>query len=87
LIFGESLKNQGSLTFNGAASIYDGALPVGAKYGRLHYGQVSAEYDQNINNPQNAYTWQFNLAGYWQYRPQPSVLNIPAGTVAPGTTR
>lgn len=85
LIFGRSLKNQGSVTFNGAASLYNGALPMGAKYGRLHYGQVSAEYDRNITNPQSAYQWQINIAGYWQYQPHPSVLNIPAGTVAPGT--
>jgi hypothetical protein len=85
LIYGQSFKNQGTLTFNGAASIYD-TLPAGAKYGRLHYGQVSAEYDRNVTNPQNAYQFQINLAGYWQYQPHPSVLNIPAGTVAPGTT-
>src|ERR1051326_757126 len=85
LIFGRSFKNQGILTFNGAASLYNGALPTGAKYGRLHYGQVSAEYDRNVTNPQSAYQWQINIAGYWQYQPQPSVLNIPAGTVAPGT--
>jgi hypothetical protein len=85
LIFGRSFKNQGMVTFNGVASLYNGALPAGANYGRLHDGQVSAEYDRNVTNPQSAYQWQINLAGYWQYQPHPSVLNIPAGTVAPGT--
>ena len=85
LIFGRSLQNQGMITFNGAASLY-GALPAGANYGRFRYGQVSAEYDRNVTNPQSPYQWQINIAGYWQYQPHPSVLNIAAGTVAPGTS-
>jgi hypothetical protein len=85
LIFGYSFGDHGTLTFNGAASLYDGALPAGAKYGRVHYGQVSGEYDRNIKSPQSSYQLQINLAGYWQYQPEPSILNIPAGTVVPGT--
>jgi hypothetical protein len=84
--FGKNGNNDnGTLTFNGAASIYNGALPAGAKYGRIHYGQVSAEYDRNVTSATKNYQWQLNIAGYWQYQPQPSVLNIAAGTVAPGT--
>jgi hypothetical protein len=86
IIYGHNFGAAGSLTFNGAASLYNGALPAGASYGRVHYGQVSGEYDRNLNNPQNSFQTQLSLAGYWQYQPQPSVLNIPAGTVAPGTT-
>lgn len=85
-ILAQSFKDHGTLTFNGAVSVYQGALPAGAKYGRVHYGQVSGEYDRNVTSVQSTYQWQFNIAGYWQYLPQPSVLNIPAGTVAPGTT-
>jgi hypothetical protein len=85
-ILAESFKNHGTLTFNGAVSFYDGTLPVGANYGRVHYGQVSAEYNRNVTTARSTYQWQLNIAGYWQYQPQPSVLNIPAGTVAPGTT-
>ena len=85
-ILAQSFKDRGTLTFNGALSIYQGTLPAGAQYGRVHYGQVSGEYDRNVTNVQSTYQWQFSIAGYWQYQPTPSVLNIPAGTVAPGTT-
>lgn len=86
LIFAYDFGTRGTITVNGAASIYNGALPAGANHGRVHYGQASGEYDRNLNNPSNAYQTQLSLAGYWQYQPQPSILNIPAGTVAPGTT-
>lgn len=86
IIYAHNFGTPGSLTFNGAFSIYNGALPAGATYGRIHYGQMSGEYDRNLNSPQNSFQTQMSLAGYWQYQPEPSVLNIPAGTVAPGTT-
>jgi len=86
LILAQSFKGHGTLTFNGAVSIYQETLPAGAKYGRVHYGQVSGEYNRNVTSVQSAYQWQLNLAGYWQYQPEPSVLNIAAGAVAPGTT-
>jgi hypothetical protein len=85
LIYGYNFKDYGMLTFNGSASLY-GTVPAGAKFGRLHYGQVSAQYDQNLSNTARALQAQMSLAGYWQYQPEPSVLNIPAGTVAPGTS-
>jgi hypothetical protein len=84
LIYGYNFDQYGMLTFNGSASLY-GTVPVGAKFGRLHYGQVSAEYDRSLTNLTKAMQAQMSLAGYWQYQPEPSVLNIPAGTVAPGT--
>jgi len=86
LIFGQNFGQYGSLTFNAAASLYSGALPVNANYGRVHYSQVSGEYDRDVSSLQSSYHFQINLAGYWQYQPKPSILNIPAGTVAPGTT-
>jgi hypothetical protein len=85
-IYGYVFKTMGSITANGAVSLYNGTLPPGASYGRVHYGQVSAEYDQNLSSTTSALQEQLSLAGYWQYQPQPSVLNIPAGTVAPGTS-
>jgi hypothetical protein len=85
-ILAQSFKDHGTLTFNGTVSVYQGTLPAGAQYGRVHYGQFSTEYDRNVTSVQNTYQWQFNIAGYWQYQPNSSVLNIPAGTVAPGTT-
>jgi hypothetical protein len=86
MIYARAFAPQGVLNFNGAISIYNGALPSGAKYGRIHYGQVSGEFDRNIGGSKGGLQSQMSLAGYWQYQPQPSVLNIPAGTVVPGTS-
>lgn len=85
IIYARDFGAMGMLTFNGAASLYDGTLPAGAKYGRVHYGQVSAEYDRNLRADASGFQPQISLAGYYQYQPNPSILNIPAGTVAPGT--
>jgi hypothetical protein len=84
IIYARDFKAMGMLTFNGALSIY-GTLPAGAKYGSVHYGQVSTEYDRTLTGSRQSFQTQLSLAGYWQYQPNPSVLNIPAGTVAPGT--
>lgn len=86
LIFAYNFGTAGMLTFNGAASFYAGTLPAGAKYGRLHDGQVSGQYDRTLSGKSSPLQTQLSLAGYWQYQPNPSVLNIPAGTVVPGTT-
>ncbi len=84
LIYAYNFGTTGMLTFNGAISLY-GTIPVGAQYGRVHYGQVSAQYDRTMTGQGKSLQTQLSLAGYWQYQPDPSVLNIPAGTVAPGT--
>ena len=85
LIWGYDFGPTGMLTFNGAVSFY-GSVPTGAKYGSLHYGQISTEYDRTLSGKGKSVQTQLSLAGYWQYQPHPSILNIPAGTVAPGTT-
>lgn len=85
IIYAYNFKTTGMITFNGAVSFYQGALPPGAKYGQVHYGQVSAEYDRALSGKTGSLQTQLSLAGYWQYQPQPSILDIPAGTVAPGT--
>jgi hypothetical protein len=85
LIFARDFDTRGMLTFNGSVSLY-GTIPAGAKYGYLYYGQVSAQYDRTLTGKDKSTQTQMTLAGYWQYQPNPSVLNIPAGTVAPGTT-
>ncbi len=86
VIYAYNFRTMGMLTLNGDASIYGGEIPAAAKYGRFHDGQISAEYDQTLNNKTSNIQAQLSLAGYWQYQPSPSVLNIAAGTVAPGTT-
>jgi len=83
-IYAHDFGTMGMLTFNGTFSIYD-SLPPNAKYGRIHYGQVSAEYDRNLRQESSGFQPQLSLAGYYQYQPSASVLNIPAGTVVPGT--
>jgi len=86
LILGYTPKSAvGLLSVNAAVSIYGGAIPVGAKYGRLHDGQISAEYDRPISIKSNPNQLTFSLAGYWQYQPSPSVLNITSGNLVPGT--
>jgi len=65
---------------------YAGTIPAGAKYGRLRHGQISGQYDRTLSGKAGAMQTQFSLAGYWQYQANPSALNIPAGTVVPGTT-
>lgn len=85
LIYAYNFGAMGMLTFNGAASLYNGAIPADAKFGRLHYGQIAAEYDRSISRKGSPLQEQLSLSGYWQYQPEPSVLNIPAGTIVPGT--
>lgn len=86
LILGYTPKNGvGLLSVNAATSIYGSTIPVGAKYGRLHDGQVSVEYDRSFTIKSNPNQATFSLGAYWQYQPDPSVLNITAGNLAPGT--
>lgn len=70
---------------NANISIYGGTIPASAKYGRLHYGQVSAEFDTPVLGGAVKQA-VFTVAGYWQYQPDPSVLTITQGDVAPGTS-
>lgn len=86
LIYARNFQTMGMLTFNGSFSLYADTIPAGAKYGRLRDGQISAEYDRTLSGKASPIQTQLTLAGYWQYQPNPSVLNIPAGTVVPGTT-
>ena len=87
LILGYTPKNAiGLLSVNAAASIYGSTIPAGAKYGRLHAGQVSVEYDRPLTLKSNPNQATFSVAAYWQYQPDPSVLNITADNLVPGTT-
>ena len=87
LILGYTPKNAiGLLSVNAAASIYGSTIPAGAKYGRLHAGQVSVEYDRPLTLKSNPNQATFSVAAYWQYQPDPSVLNITEDNLVPGTT-
>jgi hypothetical protein len=86
LVFGYTPKDgSGLLSVNAALSFYGGTIPAGAKYGRLYDGQVSTEYDWPITLSGHPNQATGSLAAYWQYQPHPSVLNITAGNLAPGT--
>jgi len=71
-------------TVNGAFTMY-GAMPAGAKYQRLRDGQLSAEFDTPLGNP-NSSIATLTGAFYMQYQTDPSVLNITAGNLVPGTS-
>jgi hypothetical protein len=86
MVYGRAPKSGvGLFSINAAVSIYGGTLPVGAKYGRLHDGQIAAQFDRPIAMHGNPTQATLTLAGYWQYQPDPSVLNITAGNLVPGT--
>jgi hypothetical protein len=86
LVWGYAPKSAlGMVSVNAAISIYGGTLPAGAKYGRLHDGQIAAQYDRPFRVKSNPNQVALSLAAYWQYQPSPSVLNITAGNLAPGT--
>src|SRR4029077_18352444 len=86
LVYAYNFGNMGMVTLNGGVSFYNKAIPAGASYGQLHAGHIAGEYDQSLSGRPSAAQTQLSLAGYWQYQPEPSVLNIPAGAVLPGTS-
>lgn len=73
------------LSANAAVTLYGGQIPAGAKYGRLRDFQFAAQLDRPLGNINN-YPAVLTLAGYVQYQLDPSVLNINAGNLVPGTT-
>lgn len=72
------------LTGNFTGEIYS-SVPAGAKYTRLKDLQVSAEFDKPFGGTVASPRATWSLAGYGQYQYDPSVLNITAGDLAPGT--
>jgi len=75
--------NGAQLTGNAAGSWFT-TVPSGATYGKLQSYQLAGEYDQPIGK-KAAPRAIFSLAGYGQYQYSPTVLNITAGNLAPGT--
>lgn len=72
------------LTANFTASIY-ASLPSGAAYGRLRDFQLSGEFDKPFGGTPDDPRGTWSLAGYGQYQYDPTVLNITAGNLVPGT--
>jgi hypothetical protein len=80
-----SLLTGAQLTGNFAAELYS-SLPTGATYGRLRDLQASAEFDKPFGGTTASPRGAISLAGYGQYQYDPTVLNITAGNLAPGTS-
>ena len=72
------------LTANFTAAIY-ASLPAGAAYGRLRDFQLSGEFDKPFGGTPDEPRGTWSLAGYGQYQYDPTVLNITAGNLVPGT--
>ena len=71
-------------TANFTTSIY-ATLPAGATYGRLRDFQLSGEFDKPFGGTPDEPRGTWSLAGYGQYQYDPTVLNITAGNLVPGT--
>lgn len=72
------------LTANFTGSIY-ASVPAGANYGRLRDFQLSGEFDKPFGGTPDEPRGTWSLAGYGQYQYDPTVLNITAGNLVPGT--
>jgi hypothetical protein len=72
------------LTANFTTSIYS-SVPAGAAYGRLRDFQLSGEFDKPFGGTPDEPRGTWSLAGYGQYQYDPTVLNITAGNLVPGT--
>jgi hypothetical protein len=86
LIYGYTPKgSSGALfTLNLTGSVYGGYIPASAKYGRMRDFQFAAQLDRPLGNVLT-HPATFTAAGYVQYQFDPSVLNIGAGNLVPGT--
>jgi hypothetical protein len=72
------------LTANFTTSIY-ASVPSGATYGRLRDFQFSGEFDKPFGGTVAEPRATWSLAAYAQYQYDPTVLNITAGNLVPGT--
>jgi hypothetical protein len=72
------------VTANFTTSIY-ASLPAGAAYGRLRDLQLSGEFDKPFGGTPDEPRGTWSFAGYGQYQYDPTVLNITAGNLVPGT--
>ena len=75
----------GTFTFNAAASIYGTGMPITANYSRLKDVQIAMEFDRPIFGNLATKKAVLSISGYGQYQNDPTVLNITAGNLAPGT--
>jgi hypothetical protein len=79
-----SFLSGAQLTGNFNASVY-ATLPPGAVYGRLRDLQMSGEFSKPFGGTLKEPRGTLSAAGYGQYQYDPTVLNITAGNLAPGT--
>ncbi len=72
------------LTANFTTSIY-ASVPTGAAYGWLRDFQLSGEFDKPFGGTPAEPRGTWSIAAYGQYQYDPTVLNITAGNLVPGT--
>jgi hypothetical protein len=83
-LIGSQNLGAGLWTLNAAGSIY-ATVPNGAKYGRFKSFQASAEFDRKFP-PSGTNATTLTIAGYGQWQPNPSVLNVTSSDVPSGIT-
>ena len=81
---GRTFLTGAQFTGNFTATVYQ-SLPAGATYGRFRDVQISSEFDKPFGGTSAAPRGTLSVAGYGQYQFDPTVLNITAGNLAPGT--
>ncbi len=79
-----SILSGAQLTANFTAEIY-ATIPAGATYGRLRDLQISGEFDKPVGGKLDNPRATLSLAGYGQYQYDPTVLNVSATNLLPGT--
>lgn len=81
---GAGTVNPGTLTLNGGISMYTKPQPKDAKggTGRWRHAQVAFQFDRPMGG--SGAPASLSLGAYFQYQISPGLINIPAGTSAPG---
>jgi len=76
--------NPGTLTLNGGVSFYTKAQPTDTRgnTSTIKDAQFAGQFDRPLGTSGAA---TLSIGGYFQYQLSPGLINIPAGTVAPGT--
>ena len=82
---GKGTVNPGTFTLNGGMSMYTKAEPSDAKGSTTfwHDGTLAAQFDRALGG--GGAPAMFSLGTYIQYQASPGLIDIPAGTMAPGT--
>lgn len=72
------------ITFNGAFTLYD-SLPDGAQMGRWRDAQLAFQVDRRLGRLGSSVNTDLSGGYYYQFMAEDALLNIPMGSLAPGT--